>query len=321
MKKLIAVLLMLPILAFAWEPTKPITVLIGNQAGSGNEIGFRVISGAVQKANPNLNFVIELKPGADSVVAMNALYDASPDGYTIAIPSYMSTYITNDIWQKDVKRFQYNSFTTVFGMGQSPLCIVANPRSKVNSIKELVALVQTTDKPITFAVGGGAHRMAYEFFMYKANGNKGLVKTTQFQGPLQAVTSVASETGGTEFGIMPITIALPLVKANKVKVLGITGDTKLAGLPGVDPIVVGGSHISVMASWALALPPNTPKEIVDWYLKTFIPALSSAEVKAYYKDNLISVAPTQLTPKGFDQHILDLRKEYMPLAKEININE
>lgn len=309
------ILLLLPIMCYAWEPTKPITVIIGNQPGSGNEVGFRVISAAVNKEYPNVNFIIDLKPGADSVLAMNALYEAKPDGYTIAIPSYMSTYVTNDIWQKDVKKFQYNSFTSVSGMGQSPLAIVANPRSQINSVNDLVRLVQTTDKPITFAVGGGAHRITFEYFMYKAKANKDLIKTTQYPGPLQAVTAVASD-AGIEFGIMPITIALPLVKAGKVKVIGITGEKRIENF---EPIVVDKSHIDVMAAWALILPPNTPKEIVDWYSHAFVPALKTEKVKEYYKDNLITINSNDTTPAGFDQHIINLRKTYMPLAKEIKI--
>jgi tripartite-type tricarboxylate transporter receptor subunit TctC len=317
MKKLLITLLLIPVLAFAWEPTKPITVLIGNQPGSGNEVGFRAISAVVNKTNPAV-FVIDLKPGADSVVAMNLLYDAKPDGYTIAIPSYMSTYVTNDIWQKDIKHFQYNSFTTAFGMGKSPLAIVANPKSKISTPAELAAYVKNTDKPVTFAIGGGAHRMAYEFFMMKANGNKDKVKFTQFPGPLQAVTAVAGD-GGMEFGIMPIAIALPLVQSGHVKVIGITGDKKLANLPNAEPIRVGGSYINVFAAWALALPPNTPQEIVDWYAKNFIPALKSSEIKQYYNTNLIFLDERELSPKGFNQHIEHLRSIFIPLSQQINL--
>ena len=310
----------MPILAFAWEPTKPITVLIGNQPGSGNEVGFRAISAIVNKARPDVTFVIELKPGADSVVAMNALYDAKPDGHTIAIPSYMSTYVTNDIWQKDIKKFQYDSFTTVFGMGKSPLAIVANPKSKINTSAELSNLVKTTDSPITFAIGGGAHRMAFEFFMNKSNGNRDKVKFTQYPGPLQAVTAVASD-AGMEFGIMPIAIALPLVQSGKVKVIGITGTRKLANLPSAEPIKVGGSNINVFAAWALALPPNTPKEIVEWYSKTFTPALHSPEIKQYYDNNLIFLDEKEMNPAGFMHGIEALRNVWMPLAQHINLSE
>jgi tripartite-type tricarboxylate transporter receptor subunit TctC len=303
--------------AFAWEPTKPITVIIGNQPGSGNEVGFRAISAVVNKTN-NATFVIELKPGGDSVVAMNALMEAKPDGYTIAIPSYMSTFVTNDIWQKDIKKFQYDSFTPVFGMGKSPLTIVANSNSKINTVAELTELVRTTNKPITFALGGGAHRMTYEYFMLKAKGNKDMVKFTQFPGPLQAVTSVASD-AGTEFGIMPIAIALPLIQAGKVKPIGITGERRLARMPNVEPIKVGGSHIDIFAAWAMILPPNTPKEIVEWYQKTFTPALRSSEIKQYYDDNLIFIDERELNPVGFMRGIEKLRGVWIPLSQQVNL--
>jgi tripartite-type tricarboxylate transporter receptor subunit TctC len=320
MKQLVlAFLFFVSTATMAWEPTKPINVIIGNQAGSGNEVGFRAISAVVLKNNPSVNFVIELKPGADSTIAMNKLYEAAPDGYTIAIPSHMSTYVTNDIWQSKIKKFQYDSFVTVMSMGQSPLTIVANPKSKINTVSELIRLVQTTDRPVTFALGGGAHRMTYEYFMLNAKGNRAKVDYVMFPGPAQALQSVASD-AGTEFGIMPIAIANSLVQSGHVKVIGITGDKRLERLPQAEPIVVGGNHITVMAAWALALPPNTPQEIVDWYAKNFIPAIRSAEVKRYYEDNLISIDPKLLSPQGFDKHILELRKEYMPLAKTIDIS-
>ena len=318
MKRLIILLLLLPALAVAWEPTKPITVLIGNQPGSGNEVGFRAISAIVQKNNPNANFIIELKPGADSVVAMNLLYDAKPDGYTIAIPSYMSTFVTNDIWQKNQKKFQYNSFTNVLGMGKSPLCVVANPKSKINTVPELVDYLQHTTKPVTVAIGGGAHRMMFEYFMYIAHGNKDLVKTSQFPGPLQAVTATASD-AGFEFGIMPVAIAKPLIDAGKVKLIGVSGERRVTAYPRVEPIHVNGHYIDVFAAWALILPPGTPSDIVAWYIRNFTPALESAEIKRYYDDNLIFLDRRELTPNGFANGIEKLRATWIPLSQRVDL--
>ena len=245
-------------------------------------------------------------------------HDAKPDGYTIAIPSYMSTFVTNDIWQKNAKKFEYNSFTNVLGMGKSPLCIVANPTSKINTVSELIEYVRNTNKPITFATGGGAHRMTFEYLMYKAQGNRDLIKYAPHQGPLQALTSVASSTG-MEFGIMPVTIAKPLIDAGKVKLIGITGEHKIAYYPKAEPIKVGGSYIDVFAAWAMILPPNTPKDIVEWYQKMFIPALRSKEIKSYYDDNLIFLDEKELSPEGFSRGIEQLRATWIPLSQRVDL--
>lgn len=318
-KKLLLTALMLPLLAHAWEPTRPVTVLIGFQPGSGNEVGFRVLAKQVQMANPNVKFVIELKPGADSVLATNALAEAVPDGHTISVPSYMGTFVTNDIWQRDIKKWQYNSITNVMGMGKSPMAIVAHPRSAVNTPAELNALLKNTTKPITFAVGAGAHRMTWEFVMDRAGGNRDLVKYAQHQGPLQAVTAVASD-AGMEFGIMPVAIARPLLDAGRVKLIGISGDRRVAGLD-AEPYRVGGQSINVFAAWALSLPPNTPAEIVDWYQRQFSAAIKTPEVQSFYRDNYIFVEPSELTPRGLAQHIEQLRATWMPVGDRIILAE
>lgn len=319
LKKILLALMLLPAVTWAWEPTKPITVLIGFQPGSGNEVGFRVLSKQVQLANPNVKFVIELKPGADSVLATNALAAAEPDGHTISIPSYMGTFVTNDIWQRDLKKWQYNSITNVMGMGKSPMAIVANPRSSVNTPAELNELLRSTTKPITFAVGAGAHRMTWEFIMDHARGNRDLVKYAQHQGPLQAVTAVAADSG-MEFGIMPVAIAKPLIDAGRVKLVGISGERKVAGLD-AEPYRVGGRYINVFAAWALSLPPNTPREIQDWYQRQFAAAINTAEVQQFYRDNYIFVEPTELTPQGLARHIETLRSIWMPMGDRILLAE
>jgi tripartite-type tricarboxylate transporter receptor subunit TctC len=314
-KKFLLALLLVPVLAHAWEPTRPVTVIIGFQPGSGNEVGFRVLAKQVQLANPTVNFIIELKPGADSVLATNALAESRPDGHTITVPSYMGTYVTNDIWQRDLKKWQYNSITNVMGMGKSPMAIVANSSSKIHTPQELNALLRDTTRPITFAVGAGAHRMTWEFIMDRAHGNRDLVKYAQHQGPLQAVTAVASDSG-MEFGIMPVAIAKPLLDAGRVKLIGISGDRRVAGLD-AEPYRVGGQYINVFAAWSLALPPGTTADIVDWYQRQFSAAIKTQEVQQFYRDNYIFVEPAELTPQGLNRHIEHLRSIWMPMGDRI----
>ena len=320
MKRLLAILLLIPTLAFAWEPTKPVIVVIGNAPGAGNEIAFRKLASIIsEKKMSKVKFVIENKPGADSVVGMNYVYDAAPDGYTIGIPSHMSTFVTNDIWEKKVKKFDYNSFEYVVTMGKSPLALIAWPNSKVNTPIDFVKLIATTDRPINVAIGGGAHRMAFEYLMVKGNGKRDMVKFIKFQGPLQAVTSVASlDAGGTEFGIMPIAVAHPLANAGKVKIIGFTGDRKLAQYPNVPMLNTVAPGIDVYAAWAIALPPKTPKEIVTWYNKTFVAAMKTKEYKEWCDQNLVFIEERELTPKGVNQQTETLRATFLSMQKYIS---
>lgn len=319
MKRFLAILLLIPALAFAWEPTKPVTVVIGNPPGAGNELAFRKLTSIVAEKYPAVTFVIENKPGADSVIAMNHFLNQPPDGYTIALPSHMSTFITNDIWEKKIKKFKYDSFTPVMTMGKSPLVLIANRNSKINTPEEFAEYIRTTKQPINIAIGGGAHRTAFEYLMFKNNGNADMVQVINFNGPLQAATNVGKDTGGTEFGIMPIAVAKPLIESGKVKPIGLTGERKMPQFPDVPLLQSIAPGINVYGAWALILPPDTPKDIVDWYSRVFVEAAKSPEYQKWMDGQVVFLEEKELTPAGLRRQMETLRKTFLPVLEKIKL--
>jgi tripartite-type tricarboxylate transporter receptor subunit TctC len=323
MKKLLAVLLLIPALAFAWEPAKTVTVIVGNTPGAGNEIAFRKLAEIVQKKNPKFVYVVENRPGADSVVAQNHFIQQPADGYTINLPSHMSTYVTNDIWEAKIKKFQYDSFIDVLTMGKSPLVLVASSKSRVDTPVEFLRLIATTTKPINIAVGGGAHRTAYEYLMAKAHGNRDLIKPIKFNGPLPAVISVSTFDGkdGTEFGIMPIAVARPLVEAGKVKPIGFTGTHRMPQYPNVPLLNEWVPGINVYAAWSIELPKGTPPDVVAWYQKNFATAVRSKEYAEWREQNVVFYEESELTTAGLRKHMDLLRETFLPVLKTIDLTK
>jgi tripartite-type tricarboxylate transporter receptor subunit TctC len=321
MKRLLLLLLMLPVMAMAWEPTRTVTVVIGNAPGAGNEIAFRKLSQIINRTNKKITFVVENRAGADSVIAMNHMMTVAPDGHTIAALNHMSQYVTQDIWQRDVKRYEYNSFEDVLTIGKSPLVLVAISTSTVNTPDEFATLLRTTQHPVFVAVGSGAHRITYEYLMMKTGGNRNLVKHVQFNGPAQALQSVASAAGGTEFGIMPLAVARPLIEAGKVKAIGITGDRKVAQMPAIPLLRKIAPGVNVFAAWNLVLPPRTERVIVDYYADLFARAINTSEYQEWMDQNLVFVESRELDPDGLRQHAQELRRTFLPLANQINPTE
>jgi len=320
-KRLLLLLFMLPAMAMAWEPTRTVTVVIGNAPGAGNEIAFRKLSQIINRTNKKITFVVENRAGADSVIAMNHMMTVAPDGHTIAAFNHMSQYVTQDIWQKNIKRYEYNSFEDVLTIGKSPLVLVAAATSTVNTPDEFATLIRTTQHPVFVAVGSGAHRITFEYLMIKITGNRNLVKHIQFNGPAQAVQSVATPAGGTEFGIMPLAIARPLIEAGRVRAIGITGERKIAQMPNIPLLRKIAPGINVFAAWNLVLPPRTKRVIVDYYADLFARAINTTEYQEWMDQNLVFVDSRELDPDGLRQHAQELRRTFLPLANQINPNE
>lgn len=311
--KIFLTVLMLPAMALAWQPTRPVTVVVGFGPGSLNETTFRAAAQQVQKMHPNFKYQIELKPGADSVIAHNALAAAAPDGYTVGVPSILSLHITNEIWQRESKKFQADSFVPVTTLGAVPMAIVANANSKINTPAELNRLLKETTTPVTFAVGAGPHRMTWELIMDRVQGNRDLVKFTQYNGPVQAITATASD-AGIEFGIVPVNFAMPLIQAGKLKLLGVSGNKKIAG---TDPYRVGNQFVNLQGEWALTLPPNTPSDIAKWYHNAFAAAIQTAEFQQFLADNYCYIEATNTTATGLAKHAQELQALWLPLTPRL----
>lgn len=321
MKRLLVLLLMLPVVVWAWEPTRPVTAVIGNAPGAGNELAFRKLTQIINRNNKKVTFVVENRAGADSVIAMNHLAQTQPDGHTLGVFNHMSLYVTQDIWQKNVKQYEYNTFEDVLTIGKSPLVLVAAATSAVNTPDEFATLLRTTQQPVSIAVGSGAHRITFEYLMLKTSGNRNLVKSIQFNGPAQALTSVASPAGGTEFGIMPLAVARTLIEAGRVKAIGITGDRKVAHTPTIPLLRKIAPGINVHAAWNIVLPPRTDRSIVDYYADLFARAINTQEYQEWMDQNLVFVDSRELDPDGLRQHAQELRRTFLPLANQINPNE
>jgi tripartite-type tricarboxylate transporter receptor subunit TctC len=321
-KKLLIAAVLVPVMAWAWEPTKPVQVYIGNTPGAGNEMAFRKLAEIVQKRNPNFVYVVQNIPGADSVIANNRFLEAANDGYTINLPSHMSSYVTNDVWERNIKKYNYDSFVDVLTMGKSPLVLVASVKSGIETPQDFVKYIQS-GRNINVAIGGGAHRTAFEYLMDRGRGNRDAVKSIKFNGPVPAVQSVGQWDGrtGTEFGIMPIAVAKSLIDAGRVRPIGFTGTRRMAQFPTVPLLNSVAPGINVYAAWSIQLPPGTNKEITEWYQREFSSAIRSAEYREYTDANVIFYEESELTPAGLRKHMDELRAAFIPVLNKIDLSK
>jgi tripartite-type tricarboxylate transporter receptor subunit TctC len=319
MKQLILTLALALIstLTFSFEPTKPINVTIGFAPGSGNELSFRGISGIIEKSNPNINFIIENRPGADGAVAMNDFITKPADGYHLYIPSHQGIFVTAEFFYPQVKKYTLEDFEYVVNIAKSPLAIIAYQGSDVNTVPELLRKITTTEKPITFAAGSGAHKLAFNFMATKVKINTELVQTATYKGPNQAGLDVAG--GHVEFGIIPVAVAATFARSGKVKILALLSEKPVYGLEDIPLMNKWIPDMNVYAAWGIILPKGTPKDIQDWYVDIFSKAIKTPEAKEFFDKNYMFIDERELTPAGFKNSTTQLRKQWVPILQTFKI--
>jgi tripartite-type tricarboxylate transporter receptor subunit TctC len=301
--------------AWAWEPTKPINVLIGFAPGSGNELSFRGVSSILEKSNPKLSFVVENRPGASGVIAMNDFISRPADGHHIYIPSNQGIFVTADFFQKNIVKYKLDDFEYVVGIAKSPLVVIAHSSSDVNTPNELVNKLRTTTKPINFAAGSGAHKLAYDYMADKIKLDKKLITTVEYKGPAQAGADVAG--GHLEFGIIPAAVAAPLAQSGKVKVIGLTSERTIKGFENTPLMNKWVPGMNVYAGWGIILPKGASPDIQKWYVDNFAKVIRSPEAQVFFENNYMFTDERELTPSGFKKSMADLRNLWVTVLKNL----
>jgi tripartite-type tricarboxylate transporter receptor subunit TctC len=301
--------------ALAWQPTKPVTVVFPNGPGAGNEISFRIVADIVEKST-GAKFVPEYRPGADGNIAINHFVTVPADGYTIAVPACQSNWVTPEVWYSKVIRYNPMDLEPIANIARSPLAFWAHPGSRINTPEELVAAIRKKERAVTFAIGGGGHKLAVEYLVDKLNVPGGdRVETVMYKGPAQALLDVMG--GHVEFGVTPVAVGYPHVIAGKLKLIGIADTRPLPGLESAPLMSKAAPGLSIHGCWNMVLPPGTPQDVQKWYANYFVPAIRSAEAGARFRENMMYITPEEHSPAGVRASMARLQQTWQPIARRI----
>ena len=301
--------------AWAWQPTKPVTVIFPNGPGAGNEISFRIVADIVEKST-GAKFVSEHRPGADGNIAINHFVTTPADGHTIAVPACQSNWVTPEVWYSKVIKYNPMDLEPIANIARSPLAFWAHPSSRINTPEELVAAIRKKERPITVAIGGGGHKLAVEYLKDKLNVAGGdRVETAMYKGPAQALLDVMG--GHVEFGVTPVAVGYPHVIAGKLKLIGIADTRPLPGLESAPLMSKAAPGLSIHGCWNMVLPPGTPQDIQKWYADHFVPAIRSAAAGARFRENMMYITPEEHSPAGVRASMAKLQQTWQPIARRI----
>jgi tripartite-type tricarboxylate transporter receptor subunit TctC len=257
-------------------PAKPVRLIVPFAAGGAVDLIGRQIAVAL---NESLNqaFVVENRPGAGGLIALEQVADAAPDGYTLAVgaagPLSMSPSLYKDRNFDPIARFD-----PVIWYASTPGVLVVNPGVKANTVAELVALSKAAPHPLNMgsAGSGSINHLMGEYFQQKT-GVKWL--HVPFKGSAPALNELMAGRLDVMMDIVPT--AAPLVNAGKLHALAVTTPIRSYLLPGVPTLKELGYKDFDVSSWiSLMAPRGTPTEIVQKLNSALNKALQTTRVRA-----------------------------------------
>ena len=311
MKKLLTAILLalLPMSAMAWQPKGPVTVIIGYGPGSGNEILFRKIDSIIAQQPNAPKFVLDFKPGANELIGTNVFSQSKNDGQTLFVPS-IGVWLVSPVWYKKTIVQDPVEWIPVISLAETPLALYAANSSSVSTPKQFIEKLKSGDR-VNVATGAGVHMLAYQYIIQTTRARDS--QLIQYNSPAAVANAVAG--GQVEFGITPLSMALEMSKAGKLKIIGITGTSKVNNIPLLNEYIKG---LNLVGQVGIMLPKDTPPEIVAYYRTLFQSAVATREFQDFVKD--ITWYDTLKTPQAYQMFINDERKKWLPIVQKLNVN-
>ena len=289
----LAMLCAAPLAGFAQTfPDKPLRIIHGFAAGGGADIFLRTV---LPKFSENLGqpIVVDYRTGAGGNIAMETVAKAASDGYTLLMGT--PGLATNPALYQNLPFDPLKDLAPVSLIGSVPNALIATPSLPANSVRELIALAKAQPGKLNYASSGTGTslHLAAELFLLTA----GLqIQHIPYKGGAQAQTDVMGGQAQIMFNVLPS--ALPQIKADKLKVLAVTGKTRSEALPDVPTMIEAGVPGYSATTWnGILVTGGTPKEIVARLNDALVRAMKTPQMKEALAK--IGQDPLWSTPEEF----------------------
>jgi tripartite-type tricarboxylate transporter receptor subunit TctC len=272
--------------ASAW-PAKPVRVVVPLAAGSAVDNAARIL---LQKVGDSLGqtFTIENQPGAAGLIGAERVARAAPDGYLLggfndSIMTMLPHMEPKPSW--DIVR----DFTPITLAATIDWGLVVGTQARVNTVGDLIARAKAAPGEIDYGTGGNGSPQHIGMALLATRAGITLTHVP-YKGASQAAVGVAG--GEVTAALQGIATVYSLVRAGKLRLIGVATRTRLAAFPDTPTLAESGLPGFEFNSWFTLMGPHgLPRSIVTTLRNEVVRALADPTVR----EKLVAQG---LTPQG-----------------------
>jgi tripartite-type tricarboxylate transporter receptor subunit TctC len=238
-------------------PTRPVRVVVPYTPGGITDVTTRIVALELAKSLGQ-NVLVDNRPGANSILGVEIVSKATPDGHTLA--SVIAAHAANQTLYPKLPYNSIKSFEHVSLIATAPLIVCVTNALPVATVRDLVELAKARPGQLTFAssgIGAAAH-LTTELLMLTTG-------IRMVHVPYKGTAPALQDLMGGQVSVMmdvPSSM-LPHVRSGKIKSLGMASDKRVAVAPELPTLIESGVPV-VGGTWVGWLAPaGTPRPVVE----------------------------------------------------------
>jgi tripartite-type tricarboxylate transporter receptor subunit TctC len=294
--------------AQSW-PTRPVRIIVPFAPGSTMESVVRTLAPELTRALGQ-PILVENKPGAGTVVGVDAAAKAAPDGYTFV--SVANSFTVNATLVPKLPYDTLKDLQPVILTARTANVLVAHPSVSANTLREFVALAKQQPGRLTYASFGNGTTAHFAGEILKTMATIDIVHVP-YKGQGPALGDVLAGQVNAMFCNLPD--CLPHVRAGKLKAYGTTYAERAALAPDLPTIAEQGYPGFYTDSWyGLMAPTGVSRDIIQRMNNVILRSIGEGEIReAFIKRGL---DPLGGTSERFGEHLRSEIAKYAKVVKD-----
>ena len=240
-------------------PSRPIQLVVSYPQGGTGEIVGRPLA---EKLSASLGqpVILEYQPGGSGAVGTQSVARAAPDGYTLLL-GQTGELVINRYLVRDLGYDPDRDFRPIALVARIPLALVVKADAPFSTVDDLLKAARASRRGLTFSSGGPGTtgQFSAELLRLRSAARLNHVPSDGAAAALKAVIE-----GQVDFYFAPLPLALPEVRASKLKILAVSLPRRSLAVPTAPTMIESGFRNFTLSAWVSVLAPrNTPTDIVN----------------------------------------------------------
>jgi len=291
----IACALALPAAAHAAYPEKPVRMILPNAAGAATDIVARIFAAKLSETLGQ-QFLIDNRPGAGGIIAVETVARATPDGYTLlqcGVSQAISPALKRKLPYEPLK-----DFARVSQYGAVPNVLVVHPSVPAQNLADFVRYAKQNPGKMRYASPGIGFTPHMTMELFKNVAGIDLLHIP-YKASSQGIADLMGGQVHTMFNNLPS--QLPNIRGGKIRALAVTSLQRTVQLPEVPTIAESGfSGFEVTVWYGVCAPAKTPKPILTTLEQATTKALNAPDLRQKFQEQ--GVEPRNMSGAAFDAY-------------------
>ncbi len=296
-------------------PEKVITMVVPFTAGGPTDTVARLTAQPMTQMLKQ-QIIVENVGGAGGTIGASRVAKAAPDGYTLLL-HHIGQSTAPSLYRK-LPYDPIKDFEPIGLINEVPMTLIARRDFPPKDLKEMIAYLKANKDKVTYANAGigAASHLCGMLFMTAIQTD---LTTVPYKGTADVIKDLLG--GQIDFTCDQTTNTTSQIKADKVKVYGVTTLKRLTSLPKIPTVDEAGLKGFEVTVWhALYAPKGTPKPITDILTKALQAALKDKVVIQRFGElGTEPVAEKRATPDALRAHLKSEIDKWSPIIKKAGV--